>query len=389
MRIIHTCLRYPPATGGVERYVQDMVERTRYIPETTTHGDSTTYDVRVLSSNMRTHAPITQLDPNALRDDPPYLQRLTATNTPLLSYPRLQGLKYYLGHHQPDLIHGHSFWYQPADVAANYARKNDIPFIFHPIYYENEIRRKLQWQVYKHTVGRKTFAAADVVAVISPFEQRLIEKAGYPVKRFELIPPGIDTTWLTTPQPNPFPEIAQEGHVLLTVSRLAPGKGLDAAVRAMPKILSAVSDTHLVIAGEDFGSKKELVQLAHDLSLEHNVHFVGRLSDQQLAGAYQHAALLVHPTFYEAFGIVLAESLAAGTPVVARNVAAVPYVAPHEKVSLLFDTDEQLADRVLKLLQDDTERQRFGEAGQTHVKENFSWDASISRLHALYSELLK
>lgn len=178
MRILHTCLRYPPATGGVEKYVQELVERTRSIEH---HRD-----VRVLTSKLRTHGPMKELTPEYLMDDPMYVQRLQSSKTPLFSYPRLQALNYYIGHHNPDILHGYSFWYQPADIAARYAKKHKIPFIFHPIYYENNIRKKIKWQLYKKYIGVNTFASADVVAVISPYEQSLIEKAGFPVKRFEL-----------------------------------------------------------------------------------------------------------------------------------------------------------------------------------------------------------
>src|SRR5688572_19716389 len=191
MRIVHTCLRYPPATGGVETYVHEIVERTRLRQGFGGQG-SKNLDVRVLTSKMRTHGPITTLDPNLLLDDAPYVQRLHHAATPFFSYPRLQALKYYLGHHQPDIVHGYSFWYQPADVAARYAKTHHLPFFFHPMYYEDANRQKLSWQLYKRSIGHQTFAAADVVIVISPHEQSLIEQARLPVKRFALIPPGID-----------------------------------------------------------------------------------------------------------------------------------------------------------------------------------------------------
>ncbi|MDZ4342247.1 MAG: glycosyltransferase family 4 protein, partial [Candidatus Binatia bacterium] len=183
MRIIHTCLRYPPATGGVETYVKQLVERTRNI--------SAHRDVRVLTSAMRTHGPVTTLNPELLLDDPPYIQRLFTGTTPFVSYPKLQALPYYLKHHQPDIIHAHSFWYQPADTASRYAKKHHIPFVFNPFFYTNKIRHKPLWRLYAGTIGKKTFANADAVIVISPYEQKLIEKNNFPVKRFVLIPPGV------------------------------------------------------------------------------------------------------------------------------------------------------------------------------------------------------
>ncbi|MGH9857286.1 MAG: glycosyltransferase, partial [Acidobacteriota bacterium] len=152
----------------METHVQELVTRTRHIPEDP--ASASVRDVRVLTSAMRTHGPITKLAPELLLDDPLYVQRLHYAATPLISYPRLQALSYYIGHHNPDILHAYSFWYQPADVAARYAQKRRIPFFFHPVFYENEVRKKWFWQLYKNIVGRRTFAAADIVFVISPYE---------------------------------------------------------------------------------------------------------------------------------------------------------------------------------------------------------------------------
>ncbi len=378
MRIVHTCLRYPPASGGAERYIYELVERTREIPER---------DVRVVTSKMRTHHPISQLVPASLLDDAPYIQRLHHAATWGVAYPRLQALNYYLGHHQPNIIQGHGFWYQPADVAARYAKKHQIPFILHPLYYENKVRRKPLWQLYKKTIGRQTFAAADVVVVISPYEQKLIEAAGLPAKRFELIPPGIDLAQFEQAQSNPFTTRGLTGTILLAVGRISNGKGFDDIISSLPTILKEYPQTNLVIIGEDFGAKKNLRERAQKVGVANNVHFLGNIPDQELRAAYQHADIFIHASHYEAFGIVLAESLAAKTAIVARNTAAIPYVVPHEKAGLLFNTQTELAQQVIELLRNAKKRSALVEFGFKHVKDNFTWDRSIKKLVELYTEL--
>lgn len=377
MRIIHTCLRYPPATGGVETYVKELVERTRDV--------AAGRDVRVITSAMRTHGPISLLDPNLLLDDPAYVQRVHVNRTPFVSYPRLGALDYYLEHHQPDIIHGYSFWYQPADVAARYTKKKNLPFIFHPMFYETATRQKLVWQLYKQTIGRSTFAAADVVAVISPYEQQQIEQAGLPVKRFELLPPGVDMPQQASR--NPYHERGIAGPVLLTVSRLAKDKGIDAVISTFGKIHREHPQAHLVIIGEDFGEASTLKSWVQTLHLHNHVHFWGVVSAEELSAAYQYATLLVHASHYEAFGIAVAEAAAAGIPVVARNVAAIPYVAPHNKAGLLFTDEAQLYRSINTLLSKPELAAQLGSQGHDHVKRNFSWNTTIKKLTVLYQEL--
>lgn len=381
VRIIHTCLRYPPATGGVETYVQQLVERTRDI--------AAGRDVRVLTSKMRTHGPVSELDPELLVSDPPYVQRLHRMITPLVSYPRLQALQYYIGHHRPDVIHGYSFWYYPADGGAKYARKHNIPFILHPIFYENEVRRKPIWQLYKNTIGRSTFAAADIVAVISPHEQSLIEKTELPVKRFELIPPGVDIVEFERPRQNPYLKQKIKGRVLLTVSRVAPGKGLEELIAVFPEILRVNPDVQLAIAGEDFGLQRKLTEQAERLGITQRMHFLGNLSREQLVAAFQHATVFIHPTEYEAFGIAVVEAQAAGIPVVARNIAAIPYVtAPSNHVGL-FTTSDELIQRITDTFAlHPTARAERTRQAQQYIAENFSWDSSIKKVTDLYSELV-
>lgn len=379
MTIVHTCLRYPPASGGAETYVKEIVERTKNTP------DGFIRDVRVLTSKMRTHGPITELDPELLLDDPVYVQRLHHIATPFISYPRLQALKYYLGHHRPDIIHGYGFWYQPADVSARYAAKHHIPFILHPLYYTRE---KPVWKFYQHTIGNKTFDLADVVIVISPYEQKLIEQAGFPARRFELIPPGVDFAKFARPRLNPFLKRKISGKILFSAGRLAEGKGLDEAINALPEILRSHGDVQLVLAGENFGFQSRLVLLAAKLGVGKYVHFPGKLPEEELIAAFQHADILVHPSRYEAFGIVLAESLAAGTPVVARNASAIPFVAPHERAGLLFNTPAELSAHVKTLLGQPNLRHKLGRQGKKHVEENFSWDKSINKILNLYEDLI-
>ena len=384
MRIVHSCLRYPPATGGVETYIEELVRHSQNIDEKR--------DVRVLTSKLRTHHPASELDPNLLLDDPVYVQRLHHTTTPLLAYPRLQALRYYLKHHNPDIVHGHSFWYQPADTAARFAAKHKLPFVFNPYYYENDRRGGAKWQIYKKTIGEKTFSIADVVVVISPWEQNLISKAGFQVKRFELIPPGIDTTEFSIKRSNPFPKLipnhfSENSNIILSVSRISHGKGLDDIIDEMSTVAKKHQDVQLIIVGEDFGARSSLLKQIKKLRLQNNVHLVGKLDRDQLLGAYQHSSIFLHPSHYEAFGIVLAEASAANLPIIARNTSAIPYVCPDNKSGLLFSHSNQISSLITKLIENPNQANALGRHGKQYISQKFDSIRSADKFIQLYEEL--
>jgi glycosyltransferase involved in cell wall biosynthesis len=381
MRILHTALRYPPALGGAEKYISEIVTRTRNIEQ---H-----MDVRVLTSAMRTHGPVSYLDPELLRNDKPYVQRLFVSKTPAFSYPRLQALKYYISHHNPDILHSYGYWYQPADVTARYAKKHNIPFIFHPIFYTNSIRRKPIWRLYENLIGKKTFELADVVVVISEYEKKLIQDAGYKVKRFALIPPGVDMDMFKAQKENPYSSKSISGTILLSISRIAKSKGLQDTIRALPDITKKISDACLVIIGEDFGYKADLITIAEKLGVLDKVHFWGKASDQELIACLQHADVFIHASKYEAFGIVLAEAMAAGLPIVARNSTAIPYVVPKDKAGLLFENKKELVDAVISIIQIPPLADHLREYASNLARTTYSWESSIATLNALYEEFKK
>jgi glycosyltransferase involved in cell wall biosynthesis len=82
------------------------------------------------------------------------------------------------------------------------------------------------------------------------------------------------------------------------------------------------------------------------------------------------------------------ESLAMGVPVVASEIAAGGVdVAPGEHL-LTADTPREIADQVLRLLNDPAERHRMSRAGRTRMESNHSWDASLRKLDGLIEECL-
>ncbi len=108
---------------------------------------------------------------------------------------------------------------------------------------------------------------------------------------------------------------------LLYLSRIHPKKGCDLLIRAMAACLAEMpQDMDLVIAGPDqIGWVSELKELAQGLGIEHRVHWPGMLTGSMKWGAYRNALAFILPSHQENFGIVVAEAMACGTPVLISN----------------------------------------------------------------------
>ncbi|MDP3685558.1 MAG: glycosyltransferase family 4 protein [bacterium] len=377
MRITHVTLRYPPASGGVEDYVHNLVERLR------AEGD----EVFVETTNLRTHHPATPLDPPPV--DPPYVRRHPVRTLGPIAYPIPRGLSSHVSSLKPHIIHAHGFWYAPADIAARAARWRGVPFVLNPYYAP---RAKWYWNAYRATVGRATLAAADAIVVISPQEEAALRRDRFPLRRVELIPPGIEPAEFTARRENPLSRRGlADKRVILFAGRLAHAKGLDLVLRALPNIVREIPAAHLAIAGEDFGEQESLQRLAESLGVFRAVTWLGKLPREELLAAYQHASAFVFPSRYEAFGISVLEAQAAGCPVVAANASALPFLVSDGDTGLLSRPEDpaHLAAAVLRLLNDRPLVERLARNGRTRALRDFTWDRSIEKLRTLYTDLTR
>jgi glycosyltransferase involved in cell wall biosynthesis len=153
-------------------------------------------------------------------------------------------------------------------------------------------------------------AQADAFVVPSRFAEARLRALGAPLGATFVLPHVIREFAAAPPSPR--------GHHALVVSRLAPEKGVEVAIDA-----ARLAGMPLVVAGE--GPERErLTKRAGDA-----VRFVGRVSPQELARLRRGARLALVPSLSaETFGLAAAEAMAAGLPVAASRVGALPELVP-------------------------------------------------------------
>jgi glycosyltransferase involved in cell wall biosynthesis len=173
--------------------------------------------------------------------------------------------------------------------------------------------------------------------------------------------------------------------LVLSVGRVARGKGLDLLVDAMREL---PPDVHAAIVGPDdgHGMTTELRRLIDAHGLSDRVHIVGRLAPP-LLDIYADADVFVLASAHENFGLVAAEAAAAGTASVVSDRCGVAellrdraaLVVPHEEAAVRM--------AIAALLQDAPLRRRLGEGGREVAAQN-GWSKIVAQQEAIYRRVL-
>jgi D-inositol-3-phosphate glycosyltransferase len=141
--------------------------------------------------------------------------------------------------------------------------------------------------------------------------------------------------------------------IILFVGRINPLKGIDNLVRAMTYLKR--QRPKLIVIGGDEQSQPEverLRQLSRSLQIHDSVAFRGLVKQEMLPYFYNAADLCVVPSYYESFGLVVLESLACGTPVVATKVGCVESVIRQGETGYIVNDNDprRLSDKIALLL---------------------------------------
>jgi len=166
-----------------------------------------------------------------------------------------------------------------------------------------------------------------------------------------------------------------------------PRKGLSVLLGAIPEIVAKVPNLRVLVAGPgDAGDfKKEVPQELRD-----RITFLGRISELEKAQFFKSISLYIAPnTGGESFGIILAEAMASGTPIVASNLPAFTNLLDNGRSGELFQSESStaLASAVLHLLGDDKLRLEIANAGR-EKSQIFDWETVGEQVLSIYEASL-
>ena len=311
---------------------------------------------------------------------------------------------------QFDIAHIHALFSPVTTLAATIARVHKLPYIMRPCGMLDPAdlqKKKRLKQIYGTLFERPNLAGAAAIHFTSKQEAKISERFGLGSTNKMPVPRDFGSQDCTGKMPMPrdliiplgvraglFAKRLRESQVpiVLFMSRIEPKKGLDLLIPALESILESGVDFQFILAGSnpqdadyETGIK---VKIQHS-SLAKYTTITGFVSGDRKNELLTNADLFVLPSYYENFGIAVAEAMAAGVPVAISDRVHVSEDIRQAEAGWVGPLEvDAIADSIKSALLDPQERQRRGLNAKEYAKKHYNWEAIAQQTIDAYQHIL-
>jgi glycogen(starch) synthase len=286
----------------------------------------------------------------------------------------------------PDVLHVHHdmLWPLAADLRPLLGARAVLTV--HVLQAEQDRLRGLAQGTLSSAAQARALAEAD--AVIAPSRTVATRLAGVvPDARLAVVPLGMQDT--TAAQA--AAAATRSGEIVLYAGRFADINGTAELFAAIPRMAARVPGARFVVAGGLPENRKAEARWLRrwreqaPADVQARVTFPGWLPGDALAALYAEAAVLLAPSWFETFGLVVLEAMLHGVPVAATSAGALAERIAHERTGLLSAPHDvaALVENALRLLEDRALAARLGAAAAASARR-YSWDAALPALRQVY-----
>ena len=286
-----------------------------------------------------------------------------------------------------DVVHGLDLYSPMAQMAIHYAHRCHIPCVLtcHTIC-NSPFLIGVQ-----RLMGLSLRKVSRLIAV-SQASARYSQLLGFRDERITVVPNGVDLSCFSreTDGSQMREELGIDSDPLIvTALRLIKRKSPDLLVSAFARVLRAVPNAKLVIAGSG-RERSRLIRQAERLNMNNSVLIAGQLERERVAQLMAAADVFVLPSAIESFGLALLEASAVGVPVVCSDAGGIPEVFRHEFNALLYPpgNDTAMAEAIIRLLRD-KELARTLTANAMGTAGELTWDLAARCTSQVYEQVIQ
>ena len=384
MHILHVTPYFPPSWsyGGIPRIVDGLTKALVSLETQITVLTTDAFDQNQRAQTEKTrkyHGMLVKTVPNASN----YLAYNHQLFLPIKTPQALGEIP------KPDIIHMHGHRHLLNNMVLKYAKENKIPYVLtaNGTLTRHEKKKRIKW-VWDMLIAGKIPQEASRCIAVSPADVTRHRNYGIPAKKIVQIANGLDLEEFSPlPKRGYYRDKLGIGERKLAVylGQISPRKGVTHLVQAFCGPI--LTDSHVIIAGNDMGAKSAAQQLAKGAK---NIHFVGLLKGKERLKLLADADVLVYASTNEIFGLSPFEGLLCGAPAVVGDDCGCGQLISNAQAGLLVqhgDVDD-LRSKLQLIFNDPIAAKAMVNRGRSYIQKNLLFSTIAKRHKSLYQEVI-
>ena len=234
--------------------------------------------------------------------------------------------------------------------------------------------------------------AENIIAVSECTKRDLVDLVKVPAERIRVIYEGVSSEFrpigdlALLERVRSRYQIPKNANLILYVGLIKPHKNLGVLTQAVKRLRREGKIDHkLVIVGKKDRTYPTGSEFLAEIHSDEDIIYRERVEHEDLPALYNLASIFILPSLYEGFGLPVLEALACGIPVIVSNRASLPEVVGEAALLFEADSEESLAEAILKLARDEKLRQGLRQRGFERARL-FSWNRMAQETLKVYEE---
>lgn len=288
---------------------------------------------------------------------------------------------------KPDLVHLHTQHHYAFAAASLH-----LPFVLHS--WGAEVLELSDMSVFRQILAKYAATRAEKIVVDAVVMRTVWTSMGIPQGKVEVIPFGVDLKLfgpnIEAKTTRKELDIGDNEITVVSTRPFFPHYDIECLIRAVPLVVERFSNVKFLVKGTG-PLEASIRRLAKRLKIDDVVRFVGPVRYREVPRYLAAADIYVSTSFTDSTSVSLLEAMACALPVVTTDIAGNREWIRNGFNGLLYPSSDHrsLAERIVELIEDQELRRQFGTKSRRIVVERASWDKCVSRMEAIYDDLVR